>query len=301
MTVPKTQLEGVIASRMDLSKTNRKAVVSLGAGLTSLLCLLPFEYALYFGFAGIPAVLFGFFSRRTLPRSRFAVVGILTGSLGVLLAMYIAFVNSLNRIEDDKWSDLRCRYLVVAMHNYAEKHGCLPPAATTTRDGQPLLSWRVLLLPYMEEKALYDQFHLNEPWDSPHNIQLLPKMPLEYRCPRHGPNSKPYDTFMHVFVGERTPFEEGKVFRIPKDFDDGLARTILVVQGGPAVPWTKPEDIPYHPGHPLPDLGNVTSLGIYVGMADGRVHVIRKSASERNIRAAITRNGGEKLEENWWK
>src|ERR1700693_4889718 len=131
------------------------------------------------------------------------------------------------------------------MHAYHSVYGRFPPAVVYGQDGRPLYSWRVLVLPYLEEQALYDQFHLDEPWDSPHNIQLLARMPTTYAPP--GSKKKlapPYHTFLHVFVGKGTAFEspKGETFT---SFTKGTSETILVVEGGEAVPWSKPEDIPY--------------------------------------------------------
>jgi hypothetical protein len=69
------------------------------------------------------------------------------------------------------------------MVNYHDAHGRLPPAVVYGKDGKPLYSWRVLLLPYLDEQELYQQFQLDEPWDSPHNLQLLPRMPGFYAPP----------------------------------------------------------------------------------------------------------------------
>ena len=55
------------------------------------------------------------------------------------------------------------------MNNYEAQHGCFPPAYSVDKDGRPLHSWRVLLLPYLDEEELYKQLRLDEPWDSPHN------------------------------------------------------------------------------------------------------------------------------------
>ncbi len=71
----------------------------------------------------------------------------------------------------------------LALHNYHTKHESFPPAYSRGKDGKPLLSWRVLVLPFLGEQALYDQFHLDEAWDSPHNRALISKMPAVYRCP----------------------------------------------------------------------------------------------------------------------
>ena len=71
----------------------------------------------------------------------------------------------------------------LAIHNYISVHESFPPAYTTDKAGKPLLSWRVLILPYIEQDALYKEFHLDEAWDSPHNKALIARMPAPYRCP----------------------------------------------------------------------------------------------------------------------
>lgn len=93
--------------------------------------------------------------------------------------------------------------LALAMHNYHAAKGQFPPAAVTDRAGKPLLSWRVLLLPYLEGQnapSLYKEFRLNEPWDSPHNKKLLARMPAVF-APVAGKTRVPNSTFYQVFVG----------------------------------------------------------------------------------------------------
>jgi hypothetical protein len=167
-------------------------------------------------------------------------------------------------------------------------------------EGKPLLSWRVAVLPYIEQGDLYKQFHLDEPWDSPHNITLLSKMPVIYRAP--GSKAKkipPNHTICHVFVGKGAAFEGREGVRFPRDFPDGTSNTILVVEAGEPVPWTKPEDLVYDPNGPLPDLRSVFKDGFRVSLADGSTRWVRKDMSETTLRAAITRNGGERLGPNW--
>jgi hypothetical protein len=82
----------------------------------------------------------------------------------------------------------------LAMHNYSDGHKTLPPPAIYGKDGTPLLSWRVLLLPYIEQQHLYAKFRLDEPWDSSHNKDFLRYMPPIYQHPRDQarmPNTPP--------------------------------------------------------------------------------------------------------------
>ncbi len=86
------------------------------------------------------------------------------------------------------------KQIALAMHNYHARHNTFPPAYNKSPDGKPLLSWRVQILPFLDQKALYDEFHQDEPWDSPHNKTLISRMPVVYSCPS----------------GSRTPAREGK-------------------------------------------------------------------------------------------
>lgn len=187
------------------------------------------------------------------------------------------------------------------MGNYQDTHGRLPPAVVYGKYGQPLYSWRVLLLPYLEEQELHSQFHLDEPWDSPHNLPLLERMPSTYAPPPGKKSRMPaYHTVCHVFVGKGTPFEEGREVKYNKDcFPDGTSNTILIVEAGPPVPWTKPEEIPYDPDAPLPRLDPLFPDLIRIAFADGHVQYVRKDINKSALHAAITRNGGEELGSEW--
>jgi Protein of unknown function (DUF1559) len=161
-------------------------------------------------------------------------------------------------------------------------------------DGQPLYSWRVLLLPYLEEGPLYKEFHLDEPWDSEHNIRLLERMPVLYAPPGHKKSLvPPHHTVLHVFVGPGTAFE-GPGGIPMKDFPDNTSNTILIVEAGEPVTWTKPEEIAFGPDSSL-DLRCIFHDGFRVGMADGSVRFVPKSIDRAKLRAAITRNGSEQI------
>jgi Protein of unknown function (DUF1559) len=193
-------------------------------------------------------------------------------------------------------SHANLRQLALALHNYEQTHGCFPPAALCDKAGKPLLSWRVLLLPYLEENELYEQFRLNEPWDSAHNKDLLARMPRIF-AGDEGATAEDFQTPYQVFVGKRAAFEGTK--GIPfAGFTDGMSQTLLVVRAPTAVPWTKPADLPYAPDKPLPRLFGDGEGGLEVVFANGRVHTLPRALPEKTLRALITRNGGEKLDRN---
>ena len=132
----------------------------------------------------------------------------------------------------------------LAMHNYLSAHGTFPPAYSKGPDGKPLLSWPVHILPYLEQKSLYDEFHKDEPWDSEHNKALIARMPAVYHCPSGRPTpAKEGKTSYLTPRGPGTVFPGAEGIKI-KDIKDGTSNTIIVVDASDAaaVTWTKPED-----------------------------------------------------------
>src|SRR6266851_4770668 len=129
------------------------------------------------------------------------------------------------------------------MHNYHDTYRLFPPAAVCGPDGKPLLSWRVLILPFIEQDNLFKQFKLDESWDSPHNIQMLPKMPMTY-----GPyRNKRIDdgmTYFQAIVGPGAAFE-GTTGLTFADFKRGTSNTIFIAEAWDPVPWSKPEDLAF--------------------------------------------------------
>jgi hypothetical protein len=191
-----------------------------------------------------------------------------------------------------KQSAANLRVIMLAMHKYHEVNDHFPPPAVHDKDGKALLSWRVLLLPYMGQDDLFRQFHLDEPWDSKHNKPLLARMPTPYAPPVPGKAKAANSTFYQVFVGKGTIFEgsEGVSFAQVRD---GTVNTIAVVEAAEAVPWTKPADLPYDATKPLPRLGGLFAKGFHVATADGSVSLFKKDFDVSMMRSAITRNGGE--------
>jgi RNA polymerase sigma factor (sigma-70 family) len=179
----------------------------------------------------------------------------------------------------------------LAMHIYMDAMGTLPPAAIVNKDHKALLSWRVLLLPYLGERALFKEFNLREPWDSPTNKKLLAKMPKVYAsC---GIKTKePHMTYYQVFHGPGAGFEGDQGLHLT-DFSDGTSNTALVIEGGEPVLWTKPADLSYDPKKALPKLGGHFKDRIHVVLADGSVHAMRQNFAEKAMRTLIGRNDGE--------
>jgi ribosomal protein L40E len=186
---------------------------------------------------------------------------------------------------------LNLKQIALAIHNYHDTHDTLPPPAILSPDGKPLLSWRVAILPYVDQNPLYNRFKLDEPWDSPHNVELMKSMPALYRLP--GVSHDPTVSHYQVIVGKGTVFEGPKGLSL-SSITDGSSNTILVAEAAQPVPWTKPDDLAYDPGQPLPAFGDHYG-GIALALCDGSVRFLRKDVDEPTLRALITRDGGEVL------
>jgi len=188
------------------------------------------------------------------------------------------------------------KQLALGLINYADANkGNMPPAFVSGKDRKPLYSWRVLILPYIEANELYKQFKLDEPWDSDNNKPLLEKIPKVFE-PVAGKTKEKYATYYQVLVGGGAAFagdqREGFA-RYPASFTDGTSNTILLVEAGEAVPWSKPVDLTYDPKKPLPKFGSLFKDGFHAAFADGAVRFIGKDADKDMLRAAITASGGE--------
>ena len=141
----------------------------------------------------------------------------------------------------------------IAFHAYADSSVGNLPIDIRDKDGKALLSWRVAILPYIEENDLYKQFKLDEPWDSANNKKLIEKMPKIYAPVRV--KAKEGETFYQVFTGEKAVFGPKKNPRMPESFPDGTSNTGLVFEAGDPVIWSKPADMVFDEKKAVPKLG----------------------------------------------
>jgi len=173
------------------------------------------------------------------------------------------------------------------MYNYQVTYGHFPPAVVLGPDGKTPHSWRVELLPFAEEKPLYDRYRMNEPWDSEHNKQVLDQMPGVFRSPFDDPKST--NSGYYVLVGQGTLFEGRAGIKL-SDVPDGTSTTLMIVEAKRTIPWTKPEDIPFDPKKPLPELGGFAVGEFAAAMADGSVRWFNEAKSTDQLARLIMRN-----------
>jgi uncharacterized protein (TIGR03067 family) len=186
-----------------------------------------------------------------------------------------------------------------AMHLHHDSMKHLPAHAIYSKDGKtPLLSWRVALLPYIQEGALYREFKLDEPWDSEHNKKLIAKMPKVYEPVGLGSKGAGF-TYYQVVTGADTVFDGAKTAKMPGSFPDGTSNTVLVVEAKDPVIWTKPEDLVLpKKGEKMPELGGMFNTGMNLLLCDASVLWVRKDIEPATLRAIVTPNGGEVVDLN---
>jgi hypothetical protein len=180
----------------------------------------------------------------------------------------------------------------LAMFNFESTFGRFPKRTIDGDDGKPKLSWRVAILPYIEQQELYSQFHLDEPWDSPHNKELIAKMPATYARPGTDP-TKGLTPYM-VLDADGALFDDDDGPKIA-DVTDGTSNTIMTVETDEdhMVIWTKPEDLEVDFDDILAGLEGAWEGGFLVGLADGSARFISDAIDLEVFKSLLTRAGGE--------
>lgn len=193
------------------------------------------------------------------------------------------------------------KQVALSLHNYYSAYEHFPPQSLTSKEGKRLLSWRVLVLPFLEQQELYSKFHLDEPWDSPHNLKVASAIPPVYKMQGKqelDENGVPKTTLL-------APLTKNSIFGKPgaptefRNVVDGTSNTIWLVEAGSskAVPWTKPADLVINTSDPMTSIfGDEEPADFIASMADGSVHMLKATLAKKVINALITMNGGEVIE-----
>jgi hypothetical protein len=282
---------------------SKKAIASLVLGLSSVVFVF---------FSGIAAIIFGIIANAEISKSGgrlkgqgMAIAGIVLGALGCLwtvviflIVLLLPAVSQVRSAARTVQSMDQVREISLGMLNYEQAYKQFPPANAANSQ----LSWRVHILPFIQQNNLYDQFHLDEPWDSPHNLTLVDQMPDIYASPvvDLGPGKT-------VYVVPTSPpgsdlqsrknaaaFIQGESGPEMSQFLDGISNTILViaVDANAAVTWTQPTDWMFDLKFPNQSLGENGT--IVVALADGSVMRIDPNIDDDSLGAFFTRAAGDR-------
>jgi len=214
----------------------------------------------------------------------------------VLVALLVPAVQKVREAASRTQDMNNLKMMGLAMHSHHDVYKQFP-APSWGRTGKGKLSWRVAILPFVEEARLYNEFKHDEPWDSEHNKKLIPRMPKLFEIPNvAAPEGM---THYQVIVGGKDttpslyadPFERVRI----TDITDGSSNTLMIVQGEKAVPWTKPDDVTFDPkANNSPRLYR-HPYGYVVLLCDGSVRILPPTISAERLKAIVTRSGGETI------
>ena len=196
------------------------------------------------------------------------------------------------------------KQLMLAIQNYEAVYGRLP-CDIRDKDGKPLLSWRVAILPFIEQAAFYNRFKLDEPWDSEHNIQFS-KIVVKLYASGVTPAGSSH-TYYQVFAGPGTAFDPASVekvaagapgnyyrskFNLAAAIPDGTSNTLGIVEAGPPVVWTKPADLPFDVKKPLPKMEGPYANALHVVACDGAAYSLKRDIDAEVLKNLIGRDDG---------
>jgi hypothetical protein len=265
------------------------------------------------GAPGVLLAVFGIFVWRVVfaSKDRMTALGItcLVVVVTLCLAALLFPADSAAR-EAAKWMSCgnNIKHITLGLHNYHDMYGTFPPAIVRDDKGKPMYSWRVLLLPFVEQTSLYEKYDLDEPWDGPNNREFASITLWVYRCPEAGqsPGTAGLSDYVAV-VGPETAWHESDSHKIA-DFKDGLSSTVLVLEAPETpVPWSKPCDLSMNeairllstvdsetaPPHRKETFLALGSGGRNVGFANGEPRYMKTGIPRDTCRAMLTIDGGE--------
>jgi hypothetical protein len=193
------------------------------------------------------------------------------------------------------------KQLGIAIHAHHDAFGFCPGDVVTFGNKPTAMSWRVQILPFLEQDRLYQQLDMMKPWDDPANLKVLEKVPMPKVFELPGRPAPKGHTYFRMFSlpknakGKDRPWlVEGERGPTVAQVTDGLSNTLLIVEAGEAVPWYKPDVLAYDGKLPVPPLGDKATGRFFVALGDGSTRVMqRDKLDEKTLRALITIAGGE--------
>lgn len=253
--------------------------------------------------------------RQTPDESRSSLPGWVRKRLGYLLPITVSllFIGSVVAISPwlvervRYWKSLQTRQVAAAnlariaqaLASYADRHGRFPPAEVFSPEGQPLYSWRVLILPELGEAGLYQRFRLDEAWDSENNLTLIDQMPPLFASPADPNAIQANQSNYYVISGSDCVVVPSGLGRAASELVDPLDETLLVVESAAAGSsyWTQAGGLPLRSLRmgiqPGKSLGGVHPGGALGACVDGTVVWLDANTPARSLRTmAIPDDGG---------
>lgn len=243
-----------------------------------------------------------------LARSRLVTwveAGVIAAMLGILIAILLPPVQSVGTSARRTQCSSNIKQIMLALYTYHDAYGSFPPAYVADEDGQPMHSWRVLILPFLDHQELYDQYDFGQPWDGPNNRGLVLSIPPSvFSCPADMA-AGPYDTSYVLVTGEYSAWPDDHAPNLD-EFTDDLEQTIALVEvANSGIHWMEPRDLSL--SEAVRGINAKTGLGIssrhrggaFSGRADGSVWFVSESLDREQLRAILTPSGGEVVEMPW--
>jgi prepilin-type processing-associated H-X9-DG protein len=224
---------------------------------------------------------------------------ILIDIIGVLLAQLLPAVQAAREAARQVQCVANLKQIGVAMQRYHQQYGCFPPAFIADANGTPKHSWRVLILPFLGEQALYDQYRFEEPWNSSYNMALAVQMPKVYRCPSDDPTGRSQTSYAMI-VGPHAVSDGPSSHRIADIKDSGTGTIMVAEASNAAIQWLEPRDLKVkdmtfvvntsqeNPGGHKSDIAGPHSNVVNVLFCDGRVDSIDRGTGEKTLKAMMT-------------
>lgn len=215
-------------------------------------------------------------------------------AIGILAGLLLPAIHQAREAARRMSCSSNVRQIEIALLNYESANKCLPPAYTVDSNGKKLHSWRTLILPYLEQQALYDSIDLTKPWDDPGNAAALETVVGIYSCPSL-PIEKTQTTYK-VVVDPTSAFP-GDQSRKLSEITDGTSNTVFVFESDiySAVHWMNPNDATMND---FLNNGKGSSKvihfgGFHIGMGDGFLRFLPTDTQDKTKQAMVTVGGGE--------
>jgi len=238
---------------------------------------------------------------------------VIAGGIAYLLVCLLIYQDVHGSLAAARRSQCRnnLKQIGYALHNYHDAYGCFPPACVKNAEGRPMHSWRVLILPYMDEEALYDRYDFDEPWDGPNNRTLAQKISRIYQCPASELSGTALTSYLAV-VGPNTAWPPDRAVHV-SDIEDGTSNTLMVVESvATDIHWMEPRDLDvgdlnygvnHESGRGISSRNQCCRrhpvLGANILLVDTSTYYLGNETDPNDLRAMATIAGGENVDAAW--